>query len=795
MVMKKKAWALMVCLIGFSGLQAQDKLYPNTFALNEVTLLDGPFKHAQDLNGKVLLEYDVDRLLAPFLKEAGLPPKGELFPNWAGLDGHVGGHYLSALAMHYAATGDEAFRQRMEYMIAELKRCQEKNGDGYIGGVPNGKVLWSEIRKGNVALIWKYWVPWYNLHKLYAGLRDAWMYAGNEEARQMFLDLCDWGIGVVSPLTDAQMEQMLDMEFGGMDEVYADAYQMTGDKKYLDTAKRFSHHWLLDSMAKGVDNLDNKHANTQVPKAVGYQRIAELDHNRTYEDAASFFWHTVVENRSLAFGGNSRREHFVAKTDSKSYIEDREGPESCNTNNMLKLTEGLFRMHPEASYVDYYERALYNHILSTQHPEHGGYVYFTSARPAHYRVYSAPNQAMWCCVGTGMENHAKYGEFIYTHTHDSLFVNLFIASELNWKEEGIRLRQETGFPAEEGSKLTVSVDKPRYFKMLVRHPWWVKASEMQVLCNGKEYAVGSEPSSYVCIDREWKDGDVVEIRTPMHVKLEEFPNMPEYVAILRGPIVLGARVGTDHLDGLVADDSRWGHIASGPLVPVYETPFLIGERADIEEKLNHLRPVAGKPFHYTVPGLFRSGKYKDLVLEPFYGIHDSRYMIYWLSMDETEYAHYQSEQKAEEEARIALDRRTVDAIATGEQQPEADHLMKNENSTKGNFNGKAWRDAKDGGYFSYVLSTEGKSDMSLLITYWGNETADREFDILVDGKVIASENLVGKWNKQEFVDVEYALPDDALQGKKEITLTFQSKPGKIAGGVFFIRLVTNEQGE
>lgn len=528
---------------------------------------------------------------------------------------------------------------------------------------------------------------------------------------------------------------------------------------------------------------------------MGYQRIAELDHNRTYEDAASFFWHTVVENRSLAFGGNSRREHFVAKTDSKSYIEDREGPESCNTNNMLKLTEGLFRMHPEASYVDFYERALYNHILSTQHPEHGGYVYFTSARPAHYRVYSAPNQAMWCCVGTGMENHAKYGEFIYTHTHDSLFVNLFIASELNWKEEGIRLRQETGFPAEEGSKLTVSVDKPRHFKMLVRHPWWVKASEMQVLCNGKEYAVGSEPSSYVCIDREWKDGDVVEIRTPMHVKLEEFPNMPEYVAILRGPIVLGARVGTDHLDGLVADDSRWGHIASGPLVPVYETPFLIGERADIEEKLNHLRPVAGKPFHYTVPGLFRSGKYKDLVLEPFYGIHDSRYMIYWLSMDETEYAHYQSEQKAEEEARIALDRRTVDAIATGEQQPEADHLMKNENSTKGNFNGKAWRDAKDGGYFSYVLSTEGKSDMSLLITYWGNETADREFDILVDGKVIASENLVGKWNKQEFVDVEYALPDDALQGKKEIILTFQSKPGKIAGGVFFIRLVTNEQGE
>lgn len=786
--MKKKTLMLMACLACLGSTQAQEKLYPNSFPLNEVTLLDGPFKHAQDVNGKVLLEYDVDRLLAPFLKEAGLPKKAELFPNWEGLDGHVGGHYLSALAMHYAATGNEECLRRMEYMIAELKRCQEKNGDGYIGGVPNGKPLWDEIKKGNVNAIWKYWVPWYNQHKLYAGLRDAWMYAGNEEARQMFLDLCDWGIGVISPLTDEQMEQMLEMEFGGMDEVYADAYQMTGDKKYLDAAKRFSHHWLLDSMAKGVDNLDNKHANTQVPKAVGYQRIAELGNDPTYEDAATFFWHTVVENRSLSFGGNSRREHFVAKNDSKSYVEDREGPETCNTNNMLKLTEGLFRMHPEASYADFYERALYNHILSAVHPEHGGYVYFTSARPAHYRVYSAPNQAMWCCVGTGMENPGKYGEFIYTHTGDSLFVNLFIASRLEWKEGGIGLTQETQFPAEEGSRITVSLDAPKRFKVLVRHPGWVKTGEMQAICGGKNYAEGSKASSYVCIDREWKNGDVIEIRTPMRVTLEEFPNLPEYVAILRGPIVLGARMGTENLDGLVADDSRWGHIASGPLVPVYDTPFLIGEREEILAKLEEMKPVEGKPLHYTVSGLFRSDKYKDLDLEPFYGIHDSRYSIYWLSMDEAGYDRYLKERKAEEEARIALDRRTVDAIAPGEQQPEADHLMKSENSTKGNFEGRAWRDAKDGGYFSYVLSTEGKSGLTLRITYWGNETADREFDILINDQLLASENLVGKWKKQAFVDVEYPIPADMLKGKKEVTLTFRPKPGKIAGGVFYIRL-------
>ena len=789
-----KSRTLILGIFGMSflwgkDLYAQDKLYPNTFPLSEVTLLDGPFKHAQDLNVGVLLQYDTDRLLAPFLKEAGLPMKADVFPNWEGLDGHVGGHYLSALAIHYASTGNEECGRRLEYMLSELKKCQDKTG-GYIGGIPNGMALWNEIKKGNVGAIWKYWAPWYNVHKMFAGLRDAWLYAGNEDARQMFLKLCDWGLTVITPLSDEQMEQMLENEFGGMDEVYADAYQMTQDKKYLDAAKRFSHHWLLDSMAAGIDNLDNKHANTQVPKAIGYQRIAELDHNRTYEDAASFFWHTVVDNRSLAFGGNSRREHFAAKEDCRSYVEEREGPESCNTYNMLKLTEGLFRMHPSAGYADFYERALFNHILSTQHPEHGGYVYFTSARPAHYRVYSAPNKAMWCCVGTGMENHGKYGEFIYTHAHDSLFVNLFVASELNWKEAGIRLRQDTRFPVEEGSRITVSVEGKKRFKLLVRHPGWVKNSEMKVVCGGKEYASQSESSSYVCIDREWKDGDLVEIRTPMHVEVEELPNVSEYIAIMRGPILLGARMGTENLDGLVADDSRWGHIASGALVPVYETPFIIGERKDIVEKLNHMIPVEGKPLCYTVPGLFRvpQGK-QEVMLEPFYGIHDSRYAIYWLSMNEEGYARYQDAMKKEEEKRIALDRRTVDAVATGEQQPEIDHQMVSENSTKGNFEGEAWRDARDGGYFGYTLSTGGKKDLSLMIRYWGNETADREFDILVDGKVLASENLVGKWSRREFVNVEYSIPSAMLDGKQEINVMFRPKPGKIAGGIFFIRLL------
>lgn len=794
----KNFLAAALCLAFFAGASAQDKLYSNTFPLGQVELLDGPFKRACDLNVSVLLQYDVDRLLAPFLKQAGLPPKAESFENWIDLDGHVGGHYLSALAIHYASTGNAECKRRMDYMLSELKRCQDKNGDGYVGGVPGSEKLWSEIRKGNVDIVWKYWVPWYNMHKTYAGLRDAWSYGGSEEAKNMFLKLCDWGIGVISSLSDAQMEQMLGNEFGGMDEVYADAYQMTGDLKYLDTAKRFSHHWLLDSMVKKVDNLDNKHANTQVPKVVGYQRIAEnsLAAGRDadaalYDEAADFFWHTVTGNRTLAFGGNSRREHFAPADDCKSYVDDREGPESCNTNNMLKLTEGLFRMHTDASYADFYERALYNHILSTQHPQHGGYVYFTPARPAHYRVYSAPNSAMWCCVGTGMENHGKYGEFIYTHHADSLFVNLFIASELDWKEKGMTIRQETQFPDSETVRLTVRTKKAVKAQLMIRHPWWCKEGKMKVVCAGKDYAAASKPSSYIALDRTWKDGDSIEITLPMDVTIEELPNVPDYVAILRGPIVLGARMGTKDLYGLVADNSRWGHIAHGPLVSVFDTPLLIGTRAEIQAKLDGMQPVPGKPMCYTVPGLFKA-PYENLELEPFFRIHDSRYMMYWLSMTPEAFADYQQAAKEEEAQKLLLDKRTVDAIAPGEQQPEADHGMKFENSQKGNFQGENWRDARDGGYFEYDMDTKGKKGLSLMVRYWGNEAGSRTFDILIDGKSLVEENLAGKWNAQKMMNVTYPIPDAMLEGKTSVKVTFRSKPGSVAGGVFYIRLLENE---
>ncbi|HSV87479.1 MAG TPA: beta-L-arabinofuranosidase domain-containing protein, partial [Bacteroidales bacterium] len=252
---------------------AQTDLYPSTFHLRDVRLLEGPFRHAQELNVSVLLKYDVDRLLAPYRKEAGLPPKAESFPNWLGLDGHILGHYLSAMAIHYASTGKPEFRERMEYIVAELKACQIANGIkhpdwgvGYVGGVPHGKGLWPEIKAGNTARIWDYWVPWYNVHKTFEGLKDAWYYGGSEDALKVFLKFCDWAINLTSGLTDTQMEAMLANEHGGMNEVLAHAYKMISEDKYLVAAKRFSHKYLLNPMAEGIDMLENLHANTQIPK-------------------------------------------------------------------------------------------------------------------------------------------------------------------------------------------------------------------------------------------------------------------------------------------------------------------------------------------------------------------------------------------------------------------------------------------------------------------------------------------------------------------------------------------------
>lgn len=773
------------------NLSAQNKLYPNEFPLGDVTLLKGPFKHARDLNIEVLLKYDVDRLLAPYRKEAGLPEKAKCYPNWAGLDGHVGGHYLSAMAMNYAATSNEECKRCIDYMLSELKACQEANtinnadwGVGYVGGFPNSKKLWSAFKTGDFGIYNSSWAPFYNLHKMYAGLRDAWLYGGNEDAKTMFLKFCDWGINLTSALSDEQMQQMLNMEHGGMNEMFADAYQMTGDEKYLITAKRYSHRALLDPLSEGIDNLDNKHANTQIPKFVGFERIAELGHDEKYDKASRFFWDTVTTNRSLAFGGNSRREHFPSIASCIDFVNVIDGPESCNSYNMLKLTEDLFRNYPSAKYVDYYERTIYNHILSTQHPEHGGYVYFTPARPRHYRVYSAPNKAMWCCVGTGMENHGKYNQFIYTHSKDTLFLNLFIASELNWKEKGLKIKQETNFPYEEQTKLTVT-EGSSSFNLLVRYPGWVNKGALKITVNGRDVSYSALPSSYVSIDRKWKKGDVVNIMLPMHNTIEHMPNVPEYIAFMHGPILLGAKTGTEDLKGLIADDGRWGQYPVGEFLPVNKAPILIED--DIQNIANKLEPVKDKPLNFRLN--VKMINPIEANLEPFYQMHDSRYMMYWLALTNGGYRAYLDSLANIEKEKLALEKRTIDFVATGEQQPETDHAMQKEHSGTGNNLNEFWRDARNGGYFSYDMATNSETNLCLFVRYWGAEWGNRKFDIYIDDEKLVTEDNTGRWNQSMFKDLVYPIPDSMVQGKSHLRVKFQALPGSTAGAVYYIRLL------
>ena len=807
-------WLAAITLAG----HAQDKLYSDEFPLGDVTLLDGPLKKAHDLNIQTLLKYDCDRLLAPYRKEAGLEPRAKTYPNWDGLDGHVGGHYLTAMAMN-AATGNEECRRRMEYMISELQLCADANvrnhpewGRGYVGGMPNSERIWSSFKKGDFGVYFGSWAPFYNLHKMFAGLRDAWVYCGNEQAKKLFLGFCDWAIDLTAGLSDAQMENMLGNEHGGMNEVLADAYAISGfQQKYLDVAKRFSHRRLLTPMMQRVDCLDNMHANTQVPKAVGFERISQIGNDgESYHNAAQFFWDIVTGERSLAFGGNSRREHFPSKEACIDFINDIDGPETCNTNNMLKLTELLHQRNPEARFADYYELATFNHILSSQHPEHGGYVYFTSARPRHYRNYSAPNEAMWCCVGTGMENHSKYGQFIYTRVGDNLFVNLYAASELNWRDKGIVLRQETVFPYGETSRITVTQapsGKAGTFTLQVRYPGWVKRGQFQVKVNGKlvgtNHGVGEEligpvtgPSSYVPVTRQWKKGDVVEIAFPMYNYVKYLPNEPQYIALMHGPILLGMKTGTEDLAHLVADDSRFGQYASGRKLPINEAPILIYN--NIEDVANQLQPIAGKPLHFTLNTKMENAPLPSEAggnrhLQPFFEIHDSRYMMYWLALSEDSYKGYLDDLAKKEQERQDLEARTVDKVQPGEQQPETDHKMETDRSNTGNTNDVFFRDARNGHYFSYLMQTGGQTDLTLRLTFWGqDEWRTCEFDILIDDQLMCSVNNTHKWRTSQFKTEDYVVPADLLKGKTQVRVKFVAKPGKQIGEIYGVRLIKKQ---
>ena len=732
--------------------------------MQDVKLLESPFLQAQQTDLHYIMAMEPDRLLAPFLREAGLTPKAPSYTNWenTGLDGHIGGHYISALSMMYAATGDTAIYNRLNYMLNELHRAQQAVGTGFIGGTPGSLQLWKEIKAGNIRAggfdLNGKWVPLYNIHKTYAGLRDAYLYAGSDLARQMLVALTDWMIDITAGLTDQQMQDMLRSEHGGLNETFADVAEITGDKKYLELARRFSHKVILDPLVKDEDCLTGMHANTQIPKVIGYKRIADLAQDQNWDHAARFFWNTVVNHRSVCIGGNSVREHFHPADNFTSMLNDVQGPETCNTYNMLRLTKMLYQTSPDIRFADYYERALYNHILASQQPTKGGFVYFTPMRPGHYRVYSQPETSMWCCVGSGLENHTKYGEFIYAHAKDTLYVNLFIPSRLTWKEKKITLVQETRFPDEEQIRFRVEKSKKKAFSLKLRYPSWAKGASVSV--NGKVQETNAQPGEYLTIHRKWKAGDEITLNMPMQVALEQIPDRENFYAFMYGPIVLASPTGTENMDGLYADDSRGGHIAHGKQISMQEIPMLVGSAASLPQSL---RKINDDLVAFTYTGSVYPAQKEALKLIPFFRLHDSRYAVYFHQVTEAEVESIRKEVALSERKAMELANQTVDLIFPGEQQPESDHGILYEQAETGINKDRHFRRAK--GWFSYNLKVKEEASQ-LMITVRKEDYT--KVAILLNNEKLTVSPTISKPDKEGFITICYSLPQKLSAGSYPI---------------------------
>jgi len=749
---------------GRSKLKVQSAvpLKARAFHLEEVRLLEGPFKRAMELDRKYLLSLDVDRLLHNFRVNARLPSSAEPLGGWeepkCELRGHSVGHYLTACAMMYASTDDGRLKEKGNAVVSGLAECQAKIGSGYLSAYPEEFIDRVETRQ-------RVWAPYYTLHKIYAGLLDMYVYCDNQKALEVCRKFADWLIARNARLSEEQMQRMLDTEHGGMNEVLANLYGLTGEQKYLKIAQRFNHMAVIGPASRREDKLTGLHANTQVPKFIGTARQHELTGQAWLKTASAFFWDTVVNERSYVIGGHSDGERFTPK----EKLSEALGPdttETCNTYNMLKLTRHLFCWEPRAEYADYYERALYNHILASQDPQTGMMCYYVPLRSGSRKRYNDPVNSFWCCTGTGIENHAKYGDSIYFHSDAGLWVNLFIASELNWQTHGLRLRQETNYPEEDRSRLLFTCNKPVRLTLHIRHPYWA-LSGFEIRVNGQGAANSSAPGSYAAVSRTWKSGDMVEVRMPFSLRTECFRDNPRRIAFMNGPLVLCADVGSQK-----------------------DYPAIVAESNEI---LASIKSISDKPSHFAgSPKIFRvlgQRRGQGVTLEPFYRMHGNRnYMVYWDVFNAAQWQAKEQEYQTELARQKALQARMVDEVLPGNKQSERNHNLKGQKTSSGTFSDRKWRHATDGGWFSYELKVLPDQPQELSVTYWGSDSGNRVFDIIVDGTKLTTQRLQNN-RTGEFYDEVYQLAESLTKAKDKVTVKFQAHPGAWAGGIFHLKVL------
>ncbi|HEX6558317.1 MAG TPA: beta-L-arabinofuranosidase domain-containing protein [Longimicrobiales bacterium] len=771
--------------------------------LKSVRLTGGPLKQAQDADIQYLMELEPDRMLAYYRIRAGLKPKAEGYAGWDGdgrnLTGHVAGHYLSAITLMYAATGDTRFKDRADYIVRELKEVQDKHGDGYLSALAGGREAWAALSKGDIRSggfdLNGLWSPWYTLHKTYAGLRDAYRHTGNRAALEVERKFAAWAEGVLAPLSDAQIQRMLNTEFGGMNEVLADLYADTGDRRWLELSYKFEHRAFTDPLKRSQDNLAGKHGNTAIPKLIGSaSRFVYVDDPADLM-AASFFYDRVVQHHSYATAGHGLAEYFGPPDVLGSRVDGRTA-ESCNVYNMLKLTRQLFALRPDAYYADFQERALFNHALASFDPEERRMCYMVPVGRAVTHEYQGMFQGFTCCMGTGMENHALHGDGIYYEDGATLWVNVFAPSTMDWQAAGVQLEQQTDFPDGETATLKLTVRKPREFTLAVRRPWWA-GDDFTIKVNGVEEKLavaaqapqgggragrqGPPPpprnSSYIELKRTWKTGDTVELHLPKSLHLEPTPDNPHVTAIMWGPLVLAGNLGPQV-------ERRRG---DGPpaAAPVQAIPVLVSTERDPNAWTRPASRVGDFRVENAARIIAQPTVATNVDLVPFYRLHRRTYSVYFDLFSPSEWETKAAEYAAERERLRKLEAATIGFAQPGEMQPERDFNYQS-NPDRGviRVGGRAGRGGD--GWFSFDLPVFANSPMALVVTYHSTQQERMDFDIQVDGKTIA--HFQPDSSKEGFFDVQYPIPAELVRGKEKVTVRFQAAAGRVAT-IFGVRTI------
>jgi hypothetical protein len=771
--------------------------------LTAVRLTDGPFRHAQDMNGRYLLALEPDRMLAFYRSRAGLAPRAEAYGGWDGggrnLTGHIAGHYLSAVSLMWAATGDKRFRERADYLVRELKSVQDAHGDGYLSALEGGREAFARLARGEIQSesfdLNGLWSPWYTLHKTYAGLRDAYRHTGNRSALDIEVGFAGWAERILAGLGEHQLEHMMNTEFGGMNEIMVDLYHDTGDERWLELSRKFEHDDFVQPLKEHRDNLAGKHGNTAVPKLLGSADRFVTAGEAPDLMAAAFFWDIVVRSHSFATGGHGKDEYFGPAGKLGSRVDGRTA-ETCNVYNMLKLTRRLFAISPDPRLADFHERALFNHILGSMDPEDGRTCYMVPVGRGVQHEYQDMFESFTCCVGSGMESHALHGDGVYFEEADRLFVNLYLPSVVEWSEAGARLTVDTDFPLGESARIRLELRQPRALTVSLRRPYWSAGFAASVNGDGvplpdapqldwrdSRSQYGDAPSggsAFVDITRDWRDGDTIDIRLPKSLWLEPTPDDPRRAAVMWGPLVLSGDLGPERgrSDGEERED-----IAPPPPVPV-----LVAAHAPVESWLKQQGKATGR-FRSTGVGRLPAAEERPIDVEfvPFYRLHRRTYAAYWDLFTPEEWEAEKLEYAAEAEQRRRLEAGTVAYLEPGETYFERRFNYRGgDDATSYRIEGRPARRARS--WFAYDVPVDSADPLVLILGFYSDDRrhSPGEFSILVDDQLLADHRQV-RSEPPRFYDVRFAVPQSLVRGKDRITLLFRAHENSQIPAIFSIR--------